>query len=105
MNRIDITADVILEYLAEYNPKLEIAKKSVVLKNKKDYIINTYFKDEDEARSFYYKKRMILKEILRTMSIDDIIVAVSSKESINHFFKEPVLEKGEKEDGTKVGSV
>lgn len=105
MNRIDITANVILEYLAEYNPKLEIAKKAVILKDKKDYIINTYFKDEDEARSFYYKKRMILKAILRTMSIDDIIVAVSSKESINHFFKEPILEKGEKEDGTEARSV
>lgn len=105
MNRIDITANVILEYLAEYNPKLEIAKKAVILKNKKDYIVNTYFKDEDEARSFYYKKRMILKKILRGMSIDEIIVAVSSKDAINHFFREPVLGKGEENEGETVRSV
>ena len=42
MTNLDITANVILEYLAEFNPKLEVAKKAVILKNKKDYILNTY---------------------------------------------------------------
>lgn len=95
MTNLDITANVILEYLAEFNPKLEVAKKAVILKNKKDYIFNTYFSDETEARSYYYKKRMIIKEILKTMSTEDIVIAVSSKESINHYFKEPLLKDGE----------
>lgn len=95
MTNLDITANVILEYLAEFNPKLEIAKKAVILKNKKDYILNTYFSDETEARSYYYKKRMIIKDILKTMSTEDIVIAVSSKESINHYFKEPLLKDGE----------
>ncbi len=95
MTNLDITANVILEYLAEFNPKLEVAKKAVILKNKKDYILNTYFRDETEARSYYYKKRMIIKDILKTMSTEDIVIAVSSKESINHYFKEPLLKDGE----------
>lgn len=98
MNNLDITADVILEYLAEYNPKLEIAKKSAILKNKKDYIINTYFSNENEAKSYYYKKRMMIKKILREMSTNDIIVAVSSKESINHYFKEPLLKESDEDE-------
>ena len=95
MTNLDITANVILEYLAEFNPKLEVAKKAVILKNKKAYILNTYFSDETEARSYYYKKRMIIKDILKTMSTKDIVIAVSSKESINHYFKEPLLKDGE----------
>ena len=91
MTNLDITANVILEYLAEFNPKLEVAKKAVILKNKKDYILSTYFSNETEARSYYYKKRMIIKDILRTMNTEDIVTAVSSKESINHYFKEPLL--------------
>lgn len=97
MTNLDITANVILEYLAEYNPKLEIAKKAVILKNKKDYIINTYFSDETEAKSYYYKKRLIVKKILKDMTTDDLIIAVSSRESINHYFKEPIL-KGEEDE-------
>lgn len=95
MTKLDVTANIILEYLAEFNPKLEVAKKAVILKNKKDYILNTYFNDETEARSYYYKKRMILKNILKDMTTEDIVVAISSKESINHYFKEPLLKEGE----------
>ena len=38
---------------------------------------------------------MIIKDILKTMSTEDIVIAVSSKESINHYFKEPLLKDGE----------
>ena len=95
MTNLDITANVILDYLAEYNPKLKIAKKAVILKNKKDYIMNNYFSNETEAKRYYFKKRMILKKILRKMSTEDLVIAVNSKESINHYFKKPLLEGDE----------